>query len=153
MSGNLKKIQEERQSDVVEKDDRENRSSYNYSQDVISFVERSKLRPLKDDHSLAPCSLDNSHDANAPLPSNSVESLVLSTSQRSGPVTNSLDDLQMSNAWKIESEAKKVSLIEYRNWRSPLANSPLQHNELVQKVLEDAWMIPEHGRLPFPRVP
>ena len=139
----------EMQSDVVEKDDYENCSSYDYSQDIISFVERSKLPPLKDDESLAPCSLENSHDASAPLPSNSVELLALSTSQRSGSVTNSLDDLQMSDAWKIESEAKKVSSIEYRNWRSHLADSPLQHNELVQKVLGDAWMIPEDGRLPL----
>jgi hypothetical protein len=66
--------------------------------------------------------------------------------KRNAEVTQELDD---SPAWAIESEARKVEMIEYRDWSTPLADSFLHKNHLLQKELGEAWTILDDGRLPL----
>ena len=60
-----------------------------------------------------------------------------------------IQELENSTAWMIESKVRKVEMMEYRDWGTPLVDSHLHKNELLQKELGDAWTIPDDGRLPL----
>lgn len=133
------------------------------SLESISFIERPKL-PALDDGEVGNLQSSDGSDAVPSTPqihsdaqsiSEHASIALHSSGQSWQPVkprelslANSLDQLQESNAWQVESMTK-VSLIEYRDWRSPLAESSLQHKPLIKETLGDAWMIPEDGRLPL----
>jgi hypothetical protein len=125
------------------------------SPDQAIFVDRAKIPPLEEGDIEHPDDKLILEEATVPGVSTAGPVQILSpdlvieetpfvpqtSASRPPSVVDSLADIQESNAWAIESKAKKVSLINYLSWRSSLADSPLHQNEAVRGVLGDAWMI------------
>jgi hypothetical protein len=137
-----------------------------YDEDSASFTRHSTIAPLLDIRSLSrpvssegpatsPPSVHGSEVSGIQQQnlsneaSTSAKTQVGLESQHLPPDIDSLDLIQSSNAWQIESRVKKYETIPYRDWDSPLASSPLHQNEFLQKELGEAWTIPDDGRLPL----
>lgn len=59
----------------------------------------------------------------------------------------SMATLQGSDAWDIETGAKRVVTVPYLDWRTPIQNSTLYENHQLTEQLGDAWMVPQDGRV------
>jgi len=58
-------------------------------------------------------------------------------------------NLEVPQFSHLETRDEENSITDYRSWRSPLENSPLQGHSFLNKELGDAWTIPDDGRLPL----
>jgi hypothetical protein len=58
-------------------------------------------------------------------------------------------DQKLHNSNKHKTIQAPSGTLDYRSWRSPLGDSPLQQHLFLTEELGDAWTIPDDGRIPL----
>jgi hypothetical protein len=110
--------------------------------DVVSFIQPAELPPLPNDETTSLSSSSTLSLANGlPLPTHEPPS--------QSSIIDSLSTIQDSQTWATEWRTRKIDIVDIRDWSSPLADSPLYHNQTLRRELGDAWTIPDDGRLPI----
>jgi len=110
--------------------------------DAVSFIQPTELPPLPNDETTSLSSSSTLSLTNGlPLPTHEPPSHL--------SIIESLRTIQDSQTWTTEWRTTKIDLVDIRDWSSPLAGSPLYHNQTIWRELGDAWTIPDDGRLPI----
>lgn len=69
--------------------------------------------------------------------------------RRTRPSDIASQDQKLHNSNKHKTVQAPNGTLDYRSWRSPLGDSPLQRHLFLMEGLGDAWTIPDDGRIPL----